>query len=99
MKGRVLSERLGPNHSPPLPPKVPMVLTSKRWEEWKMDKVINELVSILREFLKLKKAVWKGEEVDPKYFNDLTNLLDRCEQRGLTGEFNDDKLNRCINFS
>jgi hypothetical protein len=74
-----------------------MVLTSKRWGEWKMDKVISELVTILREFLKLKKVVWKGEEVDPKYFYDLTNLLDRCEQRGLTGEFNADKLSFGVN--
>jgi hypothetical protein len=74
-----------------------MVLTAKRWGEWKMDKVISELVSILREILKLKKVVWKGEEVDPKYFYDLTNLLDRCEQRGLTGEFNEDKLSFGVN--
>jgi hypothetical protein len=74
-----------------------MALTSKRWGEWKMDKLISELVSILREFLNLKKMVWKSEEVDPKYSYDLTNLLDRCEQRGLTGEFNADKLSFGVN--
>jgi hypothetical protein len=47
-----------------------------------MDKVISELVTTLRDFLKLKKVVWKGEEVDPQYLYDLTNLLDRCEQKG-----------------
>lgn len=62
-----------------------------------MDKVISELVTILREFLKLRKVVWKGEEVNPKYFYDVTNLLDRCEQRGLTGEFNEDKLSFGVN--
>jgi hypothetical protein len=57
-----------------------------------MDKLINELVSILREFLKLKKMLWKDGEGDAKYYYDLANLLDRCEQRGLTEEFSGDKL-------
>ena len=57
-----------------------------------MDKLISELVSILREFLKLKKLLWKDGEGDAKDYYDLANLLDRCDQRGLTEEFNGDKL-------
>jgi hypothetical protein len=57
-----------------------------------MDKLISELVSILREFLKLKKLLWKDGESDAKDYYDLANLLDRCDQRGLTEEFNGDRL-------
>lgn len=57
-----------------------------------MENLINELVSILREMLKLKKVLWKDGDGDSKYYYDLANLLDRCNQRGLTEEFSGDKL-------
>jgi hypothetical protein len=62
-----------------------------------MDRLVSELVSILREFLKLKKVLWKDGEGDAKYYFDLANLLDRCDQRGLTEEFSENKLSFGVN--
>ncbi len=62
-----------------------------------MDEVVNELVSILREFLKLKKVLWKDGQGDAKYYFDLANLLDRCNQRGLTEELSENKLSFGVN--
>ena len=62
-----------------------------------MDRLVSELVSILREFLKLKKVLWKDGEGDAKYYFDLTNLLDRCDQKELTEEFRDNKLSFGVN--
>jgi hypothetical protein len=62
-----------------------------------MDRLVSELVSILREFLKLKKVLWKDGEGDAKYYFDLANLLDRCDQRGLPEEFSENRLSFGVN--